>query len=82
MYPHAFGAIYAGKSEKAFRKNTIIMPLYQLILLFVFFVGFAAILQIPTLQGDEVDLSLLRLSKMAFDPWVMVSLELLAYYQH
>jgi hypothetical protein len=36
MYPHAFGAIYAGKSEKAFRKNTIIMPLYQLILLFVF----------------------------------------------
>lgn len=82
MYPHAFGAIYAGKSEKAFHKNTIIMPLYQLILLFVFLVGFAAILQIPTLQGDEVDLSLLRLSKMAFDPWVMVSLELLAYYQH
>ncbi len=71
MYPHALGAIYAGKSEKAFRKNTIIMPLYQLILLFVFLVGFAAILQIPTLQGDEVDLSLLRLSKMAFDPWVM-----------
>ncbi|MDQ0201291.1 Na+/proline symporter [Neobacillus ginsengisoli] len=71
MYPHSFGAIYAGKSEKTFRKNTIIMPLYQLILLFVFFAGFAAILQIPGLMGDEVDLSLLRLSKLAFDPWVM-----------
>ncbi|MDN3017512.1 sodium:solute symporter [Paenibacillus sp. BSR1-1] len=71
MYPHAFGAIYSGKNEKTFRKNTIIMPLYQLILLFVFFAGFAAILQIPGLKGDEVDLSLLRLSKLAFDPWVM-----------
>jgi SSS family solute:Na+ symporter len=71
MYPHAFGAIYSGKSEKTFRKNTIIMPLYQLILLFVFFVGFAAILQIPGLKANEVDLSLLRLSKLAFDPWVM-----------
>ncbi|OIK15493.1 sodium:solute symporter [Bacillus sp. MUM 116] len=71
MYPHAFSAIYSGKSEKTFRKNTIIMPLYQLILLFVFFAGFAAILQIPGLKGDEVDLSLLRLSKLAFDPWVM-----------
>ncbi|MFJ7510104.1 sodium:solute symporter [Peribacillus simplex] len=71
MYPHVFGAIYSGKSEKSFRKNTIIMPIYQLILLFVFFTGFAAILQIPGLKGDEVDLSLLRLSKLAFDPWVM-----------
>lgn len=57
MYPHAFGAIYSGKNEKTFRKNTIIMPLYQLIFLFVFFAGFAAMLQIPGLKGDEVDLS-------------------------
>lgn len=45
------------------------MPLYQLVLLFVLFVGFAAILQVPDLNGADGDLSLLRLSLQAFDPW-------------
>ena len=46
-----------------------LLPLYQLILLFVFFVGFAAILQVPGLKGPDIDLSLLRLSIQTFDPW-------------
>ncbi len=46
-----------------------LLPLYQLILLFVFFVGFAAILKVPGLKGPEIDLSLLRLSVQTFDPW-------------
>jgi len=45
------------------------MPLYSLMLLFVFFVGFTALLQVPGLQRDEVDLSLLRLTAQTFDPW-------------
>jgi solute:Na+ symporter, SSS family len=47
----------------------VMMPVYQLILLFVFFVGFAAILKVPGLKGPEIDLSLLRLSVQTFDPW-------------
>ena len=69
MWPHGFSPIYAASSEKALRKNAILMPLYQLILLFAFFVGFAAILQMPGLKGGEADQILLQLSKQDFDPW-------------
>jgi solute:Na+ symporter, SSS family len=69
MWPHTFPNVFAAKNEKALRKNAILMPLYQLILLFAFFVGFAAVLQIPGLKGSDSDLILLRLSKETFDPW-------------
>ncbi len=55
--------------KKVFRKNAAIMPLYSLVLLFVFFAGFAAILQVPGLKGADVDLSLFRLALQTFDPW-------------
>jgi solute:Na+ symporter, SSS family len=69
MWPHGFSPIYAASSEKALRKNAILMPMYQLILLFAFFVGFAAILQMPELKGGDADQILLQLSKQEFDPW-------------
>jgi solute:Na+ symporter, SSS family len=69
MWPHTFGSIYSAQNSKVFRKNAIILPIYQLVLLFVFFVGFAAILQVPGLKGAEGDLSLLKLSIKTFDPW-------------
>ena len=69
MWPHSFGSLFTAKEERAFRRNAFMLPLYQLILLFVFFVGFAAILQVPGLKGSEIDLSLLRLSVQTFDPW-------------
>ena len=69
MWPHSFGALFTAKEEGVFRRNAIMMPLYQLILLFVFFVGFAAILKVPGLKGPQIDLSLLRLSVQTFDPW-------------
>jgi SSS family solute:Na+ symporter len=47
------------------------MPLYQLVLIFVFFTGFAAILQVPGLTGPDADLALLRVSKATFGPWVV-----------
>jgi SSS family solute:Na+ symporter len=67
MWPHAFGAALTARAERTFRRNAIILPLYQLILLFVFFCGFAAILQIPGLAS--VDQSLFRLSIATFNPW-------------
>jgi solute:Na+ symporter, SSS family len=69
MWPHSFGSLFTAKEERVFRRNAMMMPIYQLILLFVFFVGFAAILQVPGLKGSEIDLSLLRLSVQTFDPW-------------
>jgi solute:Na+ symporter, SSS family len=69
MWPHSFGSIYTARSATVIRKNAIVLPLYQLILLFVFFVGFAAILQVPGLTGSNIDLALFKLSVKTFDPW-------------
>lgn len=71
MWPHTFGSVYSAKNEHVFRKNTIMLPLYTLMLLFVFFVGYTAILQVPGLKGADGDLSLLRLSIKTFDPWIV-----------
>ena len=71
MWPHAFAAAYTAKDAGVLRRNAAIMPLYQLVLLFVFFTGFAAVLQVPGLAGADADLSLLRLSKQAFSPWTV-----------
>ena len=69
MWPHGFASIYTAKNATVIRKNAIVLPLYQLILLFVFFVGFAATLQIPGLTGANIDLALFKLSVKTFDPW-------------
>ncbi|WP_029422794.1 sodium:solute symporter family protein [Alicyclobacillus macrosporangiidus] len=71
-WPHAFQAVYTAKNEQTFRRNAMVFPLYQLILLFVFFVGFAAILTVkPPLQGSAGDNSLLVLSVQTFPKWVV-----------
>jgi SSS family solute:Na+ symporter len=69
MWPHTFSSIYTARSAKIIRQNAIVLPLYQLILLFVFFVGFTAILQVPGLSGTNVDLALFKLAVKSFDPW-------------
>ena len=71
MWPHSFASTYTARNEDVFRRNAIVMPLYQLVLLFVFFAGFAAILQVPGLKGPAADLSLLRLSRATFSPWLL-----------
>jgi len=69
MWPHAFGAVYTAKNERVFRKNAIFLPLYQLILLFVFFAGFAAILIAPGLKNTN--LALLVAVQKVFPGWVV-----------
>ncbi|GAA0632709.1 sodium:solute symporter [Kutzneria viridogrisea] len=69
MWPHSFTAAYTARDERVFRRNAIVLPLYQLILLFVFFVGFTAVLVVPGLKGSDGDLSLLRITTKTFDPW-------------
>jgi SSS family solute:Na+ symporter len=71
-WPHAFQAVYTARDEGVFRRNAALYPLYQLILLFVFFVGFAAILKIqPPLTGSAGDTSLLVLSVQTFPQWLV-----------
>ncbi|ARN18705.1 sodium:solute symporter family protein [Piscinibacter gummiphilus] len=69
LWPHAFSATFTAKSERSFRKNAMVMPLYALVMLFSMFAGFAAVLQVPGLAGGQVDLALLKLSIQTFDPW-------------
>ncbi|PXW14623.1 sodium:solute symporter family protein [Paraburkholderia caballeronis] len=69
MWPHTFGSAFTAKNDRIFRRNAILLPLYQLILLFVFFCGFAAVLKVPGLTGGDIDLSLFLLSLKTFDPW-------------
>ena len=71
MWPQFFAGVYTARSEAVFRKNAVVLPLYQLIVLFVFFVGFAAVLVVPGLKGSDADLSLFRIVKHTFDPWLV-----------
>jgi SSS family solute:Na+ symporter len=66
MWPQYFASVYTARNEDVFRKNAVILPLYQLVILFVFFAGFAALQVVPGLSGSDADLSLLRVSKQTF----------------
>ncbi|HEX5314253.1 MAG TPA: sodium:solute symporter family protein, partial [Gammaproteobacteria bacterium] len=68
MWPHAFAYIASARSENVFRKNAMVLPLYQLFMLFIFFVGFAAIGIVPGLKNS--DLALLSATIAALPPWV------------
>ncbi|MEI4828002.1 sodium:solute symporter [Bacillus sp. FJAT-53711] len=71
MWPHALAPVFAAKNVKVFRKNAVILPVYTLMLLFIVFVGYTALLKVPDLKGAEGDLALLRISIMSFEPWVV-----------
>jgi SSS family solute:Na+ symporter len=70
-WPQFFAGVYTAKSENVFRKNAVVLPIYQLVVLFVFFTGFAAILAVPGLTGADADLSLFRVVKQTFSPWAV-----------
>ncbi|WP_441249487.1 sodium:solute symporter family protein [Kitasatospora sp. McL0602] len=69
MWPHTFGATYSAKDPRTFRRSAVFMPLYQLMVLFVYFAGFAALVAVPGLKGADADLSLLKVTVRTFDPW-------------
>jgi SSS family solute:Na+ symporter len=71
MWPHTFGSVFTARDASVFRRNAALMPLYQLVLLFVFFIGFAALLSVPGLEGADVDLALLRVTRDSFGPWIV-----------
>ena len=66
-WPHMFASAYSAKDERTIRRNAIIMPLYQLPILLVFFVGFTALLVMPGLKNP--DTALLALVTRSYPGW-------------
>ena len=69
VWPHLFGSIFTAKSGDTLRRNAVIMPLYNLTLPLLLFVGFAAILVLPGLKNP--DMALLLMVRQAFPPWLL-----------
>jgi solute:Na+ symporter, SSS family len=71
MWPHLFTASFAARSERVFRRNAVVLPVYNLLLLFALLIGFTAFARIPGLTGASQDLALLRVVKQALPAWLV-----------
>ncbi len=71
LWPHTFASLFAARDSRGFERTAITMPLYLLVMLFVFFVGFAARDVVPGLTGADIDLALLRSTRSLFGPAMM-----------
>ncbi|SUB29863.1 putative permease [Yersinia pseudotuberculosis] len=70
-WPHYMTAVFTAKNETSLKRNSILIPAYSLVMLFAFFVGFAAILNVPDLTGPDVDLALFEISKSTFSSYIV-----------
>ncbi|MGD1148058.1 MAG: sodium:solute symporter family protein [Thermoanaerobaculaceae bacterium] len=66
-WPHTFASAFSAKDDRTLRRNAVIMPLYQLPILLVFFVGFTALLVMPGLKNP--DTALLALVGRSYPGW-------------
>jgi SSS family solute:Na+ symporter len=71
MGPQSMNATYSARSEDALRRNALLLPLYQIILLLMIFAGFSALLIAPGLKGPAVDQSFLLVVQHYYPAWVM-----------
>ena len=71
MWPQTFGAAFTASNANVFRKNAMVLPLYQLLMLLVYFVGFTALLVVPGLKGGDTNMALLKISVAAFPSWMV-----------
>ncbi len=71
MGPQSFGAVYSAKDGDTLRRNAIFLPLYQLVLMLMFFAGFSALLIVPGLHGPAADQSFMLVVQRFYAPWVL-----------
>lgn len=71
MSPHSIAAVYSANSENALRRNAIVLPLYQLVLLLMLFAGFSALLIVPGMHGAAVDQSFLIVTARYYPAWIV-----------
>jgi SSS family solute:Na+ symporter len=69
MWPHLFGSTFSARSEKVIKRNSIVMPLYQLPIVLVVMVGFTAFLVLPGLKNP--DTSFLVLVRATYPSWFL-----------
>ena len=66
-WPHMFASAFSARDDRTIRRNAVIMPLYQLPILLILFVGFTALLVIPGLKNP--DTALLSLVTRSYPAW-------------
>ncbi len=71
MWPQAMAAIYSARDEDTLRRNAIFLPFYQVMLLLVFFAGFAALEIVPGLKGAAADQSFMLVVQKYYPAWVL-----------
>lgn len=64
MWAHAITGVFTAKSADTIRKNSIFLPLYNIVLLFVIFLGFVAFLVLP--EGTNPRFALLHLIQVSY----------------
>jgi SSS family solute:Na+ symporter len=71
MGPQSIAAVYSAKDEMSLRRNAMLLPFYQVMLLLVFFAGFSALLIVPGLKGTAADRSFLVVVQHFYPSWVL-----------
>ena len=74
MWPQSMQAIYSAKNEDSLRRNAVFLPVYQLMLLLVYFAGFTALLVMPGLKGPAADQSFMLVVQKYFSPFTLGAL--------
>jgi SSS family solute:Na+ symporter len=69
MWPHSFGSTFTAKSADTLRRNTTVLPLYLLSLVFIFFGGYSAYLLVPGMKNG--DMALLTVVRQSFPAWAL-----------
>ena len=69
--PQSIAAIFSAKDENVLRRNAMLLPIYQLIMLLIFFAGFSALLIVPGLKGPAADQSFLAVVSRFYPAWVL-----------
>jgi len=69
--PQSTNAIFSAKDANVLRRNAMFLPLYQVVMLLIFFAGFSALLIVPGLQGPAADQSFLAVLTRYYPAWVL-----------
>ena len=71
VWPHAFASQLAAKGPDTIRRNAMILPIYQIMLLLVFFAGFTALLVKPGIKGQDADQSFMLVVQEHYPAWLL-----------
>lgn len=71
MGAHSIAATYSAKDELVLRRNAMLLPIYHIIVILVFFAGFAALLLVPGMKAPASDQSYLLVIAKYYPPWVL-----------